>query len=52
MIAAEKEGYTGVVFLFHRVTKHVMVEWTGADASHKLRTDTEDTLLSLFRGRR
>lgn len=43
-------GYTGVIFLFHRVTKHVIVEWAGADADNKFKSNTEHTLLSLFQG--
>lgn len=49
-INAEDEGYTGFVFLFHPVTKHVQMDWTDPGVSDERKTAILNTLTTVCSG--
>lgn len=51
MADAEKKGYAGVSFLFHHITKHVVVEWTGSVVNEEFKSYTEGMLVTLLKGK-
>ena len=47
---AGHDGYCGILFLCHHVTKQVVVQWTGSNVDWQSKVNIEDSLYALLKG--
>ena len=50
MLEAELKGYKGVVFLYHHIANHVIIQWVGEDIDRRMKAATEGSLKCFFEG--
>ena len=50
MAEAQEKGYRGVTFLYHQITKQIMVRWIEHDIDQRMKDGTESLLMNIFKG--